>query len=193
MRKYFNSFVFVGVALAIAGIIIPLLILLFTPQNQSSVGIIGGAGTTTLEMLIFQWRMSFYYTITRFGLATLIWGIVYQKFNKTIKENCTAMSCIISLGISASLAFSVYCFFVGAASEISKNPLSYRFGTIGVWVGLAVFVAVFILYTVLYLKNKKYKRIIFDIFIIVLSWEPIILLRGNIHDLLSYVARLIYN
>ena len=193
MKKYLNKTIIIGAILLILGIILPLIISLFTPKNQTSVGIIGGADYPTLDLTFFYWQRSFYSTISRFGFATIIWGIINHIFSKSVKENCTVKSNLLSLSLSASLACALYCFFAATFSEIHKNPLSHLWGSYGFAVGciFSLFILVFLIIS--YIISKKTIRIIYDTTILVLFFYPFITLGNNIYNLLSDIAWEIYH
>lgn len=187
MKKLLNTTIIIGALLSILGVVFPLAGWLITPQSQGSVGIIGGAGFPTLELKYLFWQRSFYFTITRFGLAILICGVIARIFNKAVGENCTVKSSLLALGQSASLACGLCCFAAAIRTHITEKTLTNICGEIGLFISLVVSLVILGLYIFLYFKDKKYKRIIFDALITILFFGAFLALGNNIYDLLSNI------
>ncbi len=189
MKKYLNTTIIIGAALSVLGIIMPFIILLLTPKDESSVGIIGGASYPTYS---FLWQRSIFSLITTFGIATLLLGIIFRIFNKTVSENCTIKTNLFALGLSAFSAFGLYCFVCFAISSPSKNPIALPASVIGLLISFIALITLLVLYIITYIKDKKYKRIIFDIIIIILFWLAFLKLISYTHSFLSVILWEIY-
>ncbi len=183
MKKAFNITIIIGASLSLLGIILPLIFGFF----QTPVGIIGGAGMGALKLQYIFWQRSFYFTITRLGITILICGIIARIFSKTVCQSCTLKSSLLSLGLSASLVCGIYCFASAIRSDLYEKNLSNICGEIGIFVSLFAFIALLIIYLFFYIKDKKYKRIIFDVIVIILFCGVFLQLGNNIENVLSSI------
>ena len=186
MKKFFNSAILIGILLILVGIVLTIITALVSTQNTE---IIGGADFPTLlyKLSYYRWRNSFCFTITRFGIAILVYGIIVKIFNKTEKENCSIKSSLLALGESASLACCLYCFSAAIRTHITEKTLTNICGEIGFFASLLIGSVFFVLYIIFYFKDKKYKRIIFDAIITILFFGAFLALGNNIYDLLSNI------
>lgn len=192
MKKYFNTAILIGAILMLVGIALPLISALLIPKDVASIGIIGGADVPTSMYLTYQfWLGSFNYTITRLGFAVVLTGVLSRIFNKTICENCTVKTSLYALGVSIFSACGFYCFFETFLLDLRDNPLSFSVCKIGFIISIILCIFLLVLYIISYIKDKKYKRIIFDTVIIILYFGAFVDLASRIHSLLSSIMKLI--
>lgn len=156
-----------GVLFSIIGVIVPLITLqIYTSQN-GAIGIIGGAGTPTYELVAFQFMNGWPFFAILFGITLIVASLFSLIFSKTVQNNCSIKTTALSLGLSAAGAAGLVCAFlwftIVSFGEMSKHPIAYP---ASVLIGILCFFA-FIVLIAIYLKvretNWSMKGLIIDI------------------------------
>lgn len=188
MKKFSIITIIIGAFLIISGIVTPWISLLLMPPAPS-VGIIGGADGPTLNYLYRDaWLSSVHFPLSLLGIATIITGIMTLIFKKSIIKNCNIKSSAYALSISALISLTFYCIiayiFIGSWHDTNVTFSASHF--ICILLALLSLIGCIILgisYAKKYICDKKYKRIIFDIGIIIVFFVPFLMLFSYIHSI----------
>ena len=123
------------------------------------------------------------------GVVLIIAGLFCLVFSKTVKASCSIKTTALSLGISASGAAGLYCFFLWAViagfGETLKHPIEFTGSKIGGFICLALF----ILQIVFYIKQRKafksVKGIVIDVLTSILFLPTFFLFFDWLHKLIG--------
>ena len=144
-----------GVLFSIIGVIIPFITLKNYTYQNGAIGIIGGADTPTYEFVVFRILNGWPFVTILFGSALIISALFCLIFSKTVKNNCSVKTTVLSLGLSAVGAAGLVCAFlwftIVSFGEMSKHPIEYP---VSVLLGIISFLG-FIVLIALYLKIRK--------------------------------------
>ncbi len=144
-----------GVLFSIIGVIIPFITLKNYTYQNGAIGIIGGADTPTYEFVVFRILNGWPVVTILFGSALIISALFCLIFSKTVKNNCSIKTTVLSLGLSAVGAAGLVCAFlwftIVSFGEMSKHPIEYP---VSVLLGIISFLG-FIVLIALYLKIRK--------------------------------------
>ena len=144
-----------GVLFSIIGVIIPFITLKNYTYQNGGIGIIGGADTPTYEFVVFRIMNGWPFVTILFGSALIVSALFCLIFSKTVKNNCSIKTTVLSLGLSAVGAAGLVCAFlwltIVSFGEMSKHPIEYP---VSVLLGIISFLG-FIVLIALYLKIRK--------------------------------------
>ena len=144
-----------GVLFSIIGVIIPFITLKNHTYQNGAIGIIGGADTPTYEFVVFRILNGWPFVTILFGSALIVSALFCLIFSKTVKNNCSIKTTVLSLGLSAVGAAGLVCAFLWftiiSFGEMSKHPIEYP---VSVLLGIISFLG-FIVLIALYLKIRK--------------------------------------
>ena len=144
-----------GVLFSIIGVIIPFITLKNYTYQNGAIGIIGGADTPTYEFVVFRILNGWPFVTILFGSALIVSALFCLIFSKTVKNNCSIKTTVLSLGLSAVGAAGLVCAFlwfsIVSFGEMSKHPIEYP---VSVLLGIISFLG-FIVLIALYLKIRK--------------------------------------
>ena len=144
-----------GVLFSIIGVIIPFITLKNYTSQNGAIGIIGGADTPTYEFVVFRILNGWTFVIILFGITLIISALFCLIFSKTVKNNCSIKTTVLSLGLSAVGALGLVCVFLWLSivsfGEMSKHPIEYP---VSVLLGIISFFG-FIVLIAIYLKTRK--------------------------------------
>jgi len=144
-----------GALFSIIGVIIPFITLKNYTYQNGGIGIIGGADTPTYEFVVFRILNGWPFVTILFGSALIVSALFCLIFSKTVKNNCSIKTTVLSLGLSAVGALGLVCAFLWLSivsfGEMSKHPIEYP---VSVLLGIISFFG-FIVLIALYLKTRK--------------------------------------
>ena len=145
----------IGVLFSIIGVIIPFITLKNYTYENGAIGIIGGADTPAYEFVVFRILNGWPFVTILFGSALIVSALFCLIFSKTVKNNCSIKTAVLSLGLSAVGAAGLACAFlwftIASFGEMSKHPIEYP---VSVLLGIISFFG-FIVLIALYLKIRK--------------------------------------
>ncbi len=119
-----------GVLFLIIGVIIPFITLKNYTYQNGGIGIIGGADTPTYEFVVFRILNGWPFVTILFGSALIVSALFCLIFSKTVKNNCSIKTTVLSLGLSAILEAltsyytSISCNFTRA--QYFKTYIDYQ-------------------------------------------------------------------
>lgn len=121
------------------------------------------------SFLEYYWKGLARYTLPFLIAAIFITVMFFLIFNKTITENCNMKTSLLALAFSAFGSISAFCLYFAFNDDAAifyphQIPLYIGIGVICL---LACFFVAF-LYIREYVKDKKYKRLLFDLGIVIL-------------------------
>ncbi len=156
MKKISISTLLTGIALLSLGYLIPIMIILLTPQ-QDSIGIIGGADGPTAIFLTSKLFFNFPLLLKLFGVSIALSGLFCLIFTKTVDENCYAETSIVALALSAIVGLGFYSVVLYLSSifltQTDEHPIAHPGSII---LGILAFI-VFIVLLCFYIKSRKTK------------------------------------
>ena len=175
MKKFSIASVLMGAVLLITSLVLPYVLTIVSFRNSPSIGIIGGADAPTLNLYRDNWLSSVHFPISLLGIAAIITGVISLIFKKSVCQSCTIKTSITALIISVASSIGFYCFLI----YVFTTAIA---GIISCFILLGVSVFLVIKYIISYITDKQYKRIIFDIGIIIIYFVPFLMLFGYLFD-----------
>lgn len=179
-----------GMLLVVVGVLMPL-ILFLTVVNRAdaSAGIIGGAdGPTAIFLTPQLFSSSLFAVLIWIGSALIISALFCLVFRKTVKEHCGKKTSLLSLILSADIAFGAYCFMIWLAIVIFNSVKVFPIArALSIIFGVLSFVAA-VLLLILYIRERKKrpsaKGVVIDILLLILCLVPIFKVYEFLHKLI---------
>lgn len=155
LKKFSLLTLLAGILLLIIGIIVPIVaVYIYTSQN-GAIGIIGGADTPTYEFVVFHIMNGWPFIAILFGITLIVSSLFCLVFSKTVKNNCSIKTSVLSVGLSAVGAAGLVCaflwFLIVSFGEMSKHPIEYP---VSILLGIVCFFA-FVVLIALYFEARK--------------------------------------
>ncbi len=191
LKKFSITALVAGLIFVILSIIIPFIMINDYIDQNGSIGIIGGADTPTIHFIMWQMFGGYFIYILILGILLTLSGSFCLIFGKTILENCSLRTTVISLLISVFGAQGLVCFLnwfiIVSFHEMSKSPIAYPLNiTLGIISLLALIIFIYF-YIKARKENLKIKGIVIDILTSIITL-PIFFLSGiEIYALLKQI------
>lgn len=158
-----------GLILTVVGLIISFLMI---SNNDSAVGIIGGASLPTYFYMLNS--LVWLDIILDIGFRLIVISLFCFIFGRYIKTNCSISASILSLGISAAVAllvnFGYMCVQIVFLGMIQDNVLRFIIGVLLSAVGLVISVILMCQYIQLRKKEPKWVGILIDILTVFITF-----------------------
>ena len=167
LKKFSIIGLIVGALAILAGFGIPALTVMLSDLGGHSIGIIGGAdGPTAIMITRRLFFGSFLGVLTSLGIPLVLISLFCLGFPSFVQRNFSIKTSALALGISATGAFGLCCFFtwLGAVMEsVKKYPISYPASIAGGVLALVLFFTSIVLYCIVRTKKLKAAGILLDI------------------------------
>lgn len=189
LKKFLLLTLLAGMLLLIIAIIVPVVaVYIYTSQN-GSIGIIGGADGPTNIYLTFNLMRGEGLCAIILGITLIVSSLFCLVFSKTVKNNCSIKTSVLSLGLSAVGAAGLVSFFlwfaIVAFGEMSKYPIEYPLSII---LGILCFI-VFIALIAIYIKVRKtswsIKGFIIDVLTSIVCLPAFFFIFSQLYELLG--------
>jgi len=162
-----------GLIFVLLSVMIPILLTYRYTQQSGSIGIIGGAGYPTISWIISELGFGGYILLLFvIGIVLFLSGAFCLLFKKTVINNCSLKTTILSLTVSLFSAIGLICFItwysIVVFHEMSKSPIAYPTSITGGLISLIAFIITIVFYFKARKSNFKVKGIVIDVLTIVI-------------------------
>lgn len=184
--------ILLGLAIIAASISIVAIVALRFAEQDTSVGIIGGASGPTAEYLTRRLE----YTVGqlfRFGILITLTGILATVFNRFFSKHCTVessvtsivISAVVGLGLSCVMWFATCYFLDHPKNHPIRHPASFIFGVIC----FVIFLCLIGLYIFLRFRKPSVKGILIDVAVSLVYVAPFWALFIEMYEPLAEIAK----
>ena len=136
-------------------VLLLLLPFLLFREQKDSVGIIGGADGPTAIFVTGQIWSQFGAVVPLFLGAVVLCSLFCAVFPRTVMESCTRQTSVVSLGLSATFCFGIYCALSVVSCLAFGSVKKYPFRIpLGIAAGI-VFLILFLILGWLYVKLRR--------------------------------------
>ena len=187
LKKFSIIGLVVGALAILAGFGIPALTVLLSDLGGD---IIGGADLPTFKFVF--WREEICVALVALGIPLVLISLFCLVFPSFVQKNFSVKTTALALGISATGAFGLCCFFtwLGAVMEsVKKYPISYPASIAGGVLALVLFFTLIVLYCIERVKNFKIVGNLLDVLTSII-FLPFFFLAGS---MMIEVARYIFH
>lgn len=137
---------------------IPVIFVLVNPAQSSSLGIIGGADTPTINFIMSCLVGTWQGLCFMLGVPLVLTALFAIIFKKTVSNHCSLKTTITALLISAMAGAEagcfINCFLIAAMGQMHKHPIQYPWSVAGTTVAFVAILGLLALY-IFKLRAKK--------------------------------------
>ena len=157
-----------GLIFVLLSVMIPILLTYRYTQQSGSIGIIGGADYPTITWIISELGFDGYILLLFvIGIVLFLSGAFCLLFTKTVINNCSLKTTILSLTVSLFSAIGLICFItwysIVVFHEMSKRPIAHPTSITGGLISLTAVIIAIWFYIKLRKHDLKVKGIVIDI------------------------------
>ena len=175
-----------GFVVLLAGVFAPVIRVMTYTAKNGAIAVIGGVDTKSSAVLMYSGLPT---VLILFGVSIIICSIFCLIFIKSISNECSVKTSIVSIGISAVISLEIYCILAYIScfflTSPDRHPIRYPASIIVAGICLIAYVLLLWLYFRHRKSNMSASGVIIDIAFTAMYIVPMFLAYAFIHNTIS--------